>query len=69
MAGFDQAAARQAFSIPEDYLLGAVIALGYQGEPAALDNEQMISMETAPRERKPLSEFVFSGWGESAILG
>ena len=37
--------------------------------PAALDNEQMISMETAPRERKPLSEFVFSGWGESAILG
>jgi nitroreductase len=69
MAGFDQAAARQAFSIPEDYLLGAVIALGYQGEPAALNNEQMISMEISARERKPLSEFVFSGWGESAVLG
>ncbi len=69
MAGFDQAAARQAFSIPEDYLLGAVIALGYQGEPAALNNEKMISMEIAPRERKPLSEFVFSAWGEPAVLG
>ena len=69
MAGFDQAAARKAFEIPEDYALGAVIALGYQGEPAALGHEQMISMEIAPRERKPLSEFVLSGWGEPAELG
>jgi len=69
MAGFDQAAARKAFESPEDYALGAVIALGYQGEPAALGHEQMISMEIAPRERKPLSEFVLSGWGEPAELG
>jgi nitroreductase len=69
MAGFDQAAARKAFEIPEDYALGAVIALGYQGEPAALGHEQMISMEIAPRERKPLSEFVLSAWGEPAKLG
>ena len=63
MAGFDQAAARQAFGIPEDYLLGAVIALGYQGEPSALNNEKLIAMEIAPRTRKPLSEFVLSAWG------
>jgi nitroreductase len=69
MAGFDQAAAHKAFEIPEDYALGAVIALGYQGEPAALGHEQMISMEIAPRERKPLSEFVLSAWGEPAKLG
>jgi nitroreductase len=69
MAGFDQAAARKAFEIPDDYVLGAVIALGYQGEPAALGHEQMISMEIAPRERKPLGEFVFSAWGEPAKLG
>jgi nitroreductase len=69
MAGFDQAAARQAFAIPEDYLLGAVIALGYQGEPSALTHEKLIAQEIAPRTRKPLSEFVFSAWGEPANLG
>jgi nitroreductase len=69
MAGFDQNAARQAFDIPADYALGAVIALGYQGEPAALGHEQMIAMEIAPRERKPLSELVLSAWGTPAQIG
>lgn len=69
MAGFDHEAARKAFEIPEDYALGSVIALGYQGEPAALGHEQMIAMEIAPRERKALSEFVLSAWGEPAKLG
>jgi nitroreductase len=69
MAGYDQEAARKAFEIPEDYALGAVIALGYQGEPAALGNEQMIGMETSSRTRKAQSEFVLSGWGEPAKLG
>jgi nitroreductase len=69
MAGFDHDAARQALAIPEDYLLGAVIALGYQGEPSALSNEKLIAQETAPRTRKPLSEFVLSAWGTPADLG
>jgi nitroreductase len=69
MAGFDQAAARQAFDIPEDYALGSVIALGYQGEPAALGHEQMIAMEISPRERKPLNELVLTAWGAPAKLG
>jgi len=69
MAGYDQAAARQVLEIPESYALGAVIALGYQGEPSALGNEQLIAMETAARERKPLSEFVLSAWGMPAELG
>jgi nitroreductase len=68
MGGFDPAIARQAFEIPEEYILGAVIALGYQGEPAALTNDQMVAQETAPRSRKPLREFVFSAWGEPAKL-
>jgi hypothetical protein len=55
MAGFDVAAARQALAIPENYAIGAVIALGYQGEPAALANEQMLAQEIAPRQRKPLA--------------
>jgi nitroreductase len=69
MAGYDQAAARQALEIPEPYVLGAVIALGYQGEPAALGQEQLIALETTPRARKPLSEFVLSAWGTPANLG
>jgi nitroreductase len=69
MAGFDPEAARQAFAIPEDYAIGAVIALGYQGEPAALSNERLVAQETAPRTRKNLSEFVFSAWDEPANLG
>lgn len=68
MAGYDQAAARKALSIPEEYALGAVIALGYQGDPAALGNEQLIDLETKPRDRKPLGEIVFSAWGEAAAL-
>jgi nitroreductase len=69
MAGYDHEAARRLFEIPENYALGTVIALGYQGEPAALANEQLIARESAPRERKPLSELVFSAWGEPANLG
>lgn len=69
MAGFDQGAARKAFQIPEDFGLGSVIALGYQGEPGALKNDRMLEMETAPRQRKDLSEIVFSSWGEPANLG
>jgi nitroreductase len=69
MAGYDHAAARLALEIPEDYVLGSVVALGYQGEPAALRDENLIARETSPRERKPLSQFVLSAWGEPANLG
>ena len=69
MAGFDHAAARQLFQIPDDYHLGAVIALGYQGEPSALVQENLIALETTPRTRKPLSEFVLEEWGTSVDLG
>lgn len=68
MAGFDHEAARQIFQIPGDYLIGAVIALGYQGEPTALSQPQLIEMEIAPRTRKPLSEIVLSAWGTPADL-
>jgi nitroreductase len=68
MAGFDRNAARAAFSIPEEYVLGSVIALGYQGDPATLPAEQMVAQETAPRARKGLGEFVFEEWGQPAEL-
>jgi nitroreductase len=69
MAGFDPDAARKAFSIPEDYIFGAVIALGYQGALEALPNEQFRAQEAAPRTRKPFAEFVFSSWDTPAEIG
>jgi nitroreductase len=68
MGGYDQAAARHALEIPEEYALGSVIALGYKGEPAQLANEELLKREVAPRERKPLTELVFSSWGAPADL-
>jgi nitroreductase len=69
MAGFDRDAARKVFGAPDDFIFGAVIALGHLGEPAALTNQQMLTQEIAPRQRKPLRELVWSAWGEPAELG
>jgi nitroreductase len=68
MAGFDTEKAKRLFGIPEDYVMGAAIALGYQGEPVKLDDEGMIKQETSPRSRKPLSEIVFSEWDTPAAI-
>jgi nitroreductase len=68
MGGYDRDKARQVLGIPAEYQLGAAIALGYQGEPAQL-NERLQGMETTPRKRKELSEFVFEEWGEALKLG
>jgi nitroreductase len=67
MGGFDEAKARAAFEIPEDFEIGAVWALGYLGDPAVLP-DPMQAMEKAPRQRKPLSEFVFAEWDKAAEL-
>ena len=69
MGGFDRDVARKAFNIPDDFLLGAVIALGYQGNPSVLTIPFMVEQETSPRQRKPLTDFVFSAWNEPAKLG
>jgi nitroreductase len=68
MAGYDKDAARKVFGIPDDYLMGSVIALGYQGEPDTLANDVLIARETEPRTRKPQREFVFTEWGTPADL-
>jgi nitroreductase len=68
MAGFDHEAARQALGIPEEYALGTVIALGYQGEPEALGDATLIEREITARTRKPLDEIVFSEWDKPAQI-
>ena len=68
MGGFDREAVRKELGIPESYVFGSVMALGYQDEPTTLANDELISRETAPRTRKPLSEIAYSAWDEPAVL-
>jgi len=68
MAGIIPDKAREIFGIPEGYEAVAGIALGYPGDPESL-SEQLKSRETAPRSRKALDSFVFTGkWGEPAAI-
>lgn len=67
MGGFSADQARETLGIPDDYDPVAMIAVGY---PAA-NPEQMPAdlqqRDAAPRSRKPLTDFVFSGrWGKFA---
>lgn len=69
MAGFDRERARQVLGIPEDYDLGAAVALGYRDLPEKLTNEKHRKSEVAKRVRKPLDELVFAGrWNEPLTL-
>ena len=62
MAGFFPDKARETFGIPEGYEAVTALAVGYPGDPENLPPE-VKARELQPRERRPLSEFVFSdGW-------
>ena len=68
MAGFDVGKARELFSIPAGYEPVAAIALGYIGDPQTL-SEKLYQREVAPRNRKGLEKFVFSGsWDQKSPL-
>jgi nitroreductase len=64
MAGFDPAAFREAFSVPDDVEIIAMIALGHPGDVNAL-NDALREREQAPRARLPVAEIAFDGaWGK-----
>ncbi|HEY1803953.1 MAG TPA: nitroreductase family protein [Terracidiphilus sp.] len=68
MEGFDSEKVRKAFGVPDDYVMGSVIALGYEGEPAQIKDEKLIERELSPRTRKSLNEIVFAASGRPAVL-
>lgn len=64
MGGFNVDAARDAFSIPEQFTLMAMVAVGYAADIKTLTGEAL-NRETAARKRKPLSELFFdSVWNK-----
>lgn len=69
MAGFDRVRAREVLSIPDDYDLGAAVALGYRDSPDKLTNERHRNSELGKRSRRPLNELVFGAhWDEPPNL-
>jgi len=68
MIGIHPDRARELYGIPDHSSALTGIAIGYEGDPA-LAPENLRQRDAAPRTRKPLAEFVFSGrYGEAAPL-
>lgn len=69
MAGFDVEKARADLRIPAGYEPVAMIAVGYPGDPAILQ-ERLRERELRPRIRRPIGEWAFLGqWGHSILQG
>lgn len=64
MAGFDVDKTIETYKIPETHVPLTAVAIGYPAEPDTL-SDTLRERELAPRERKPLADFVHNGdWSE-----
>jgi nitroreductase len=60
--------AREVYQIPEHSEAWTAMAIGYKADPAKLP-DALKERDLAPRQRKPLSEFVFTGrWEKPSPL-
>ncbi len=60
--------ARELYQIPENSEVWTALAIGYKADPASLP-DALKERDLTPRQRKPLSEFVFAGkWGDPSPL-
>ena len=66
LGGFDPDKLRASFAVPEDFDPVACWTLGRSGNPETLA-ENYRAMEIAPRQRKPLSDFLFKTWDVPAL--
>jgi nitroreductase len=58
--------AREVYQIPEHFEAWTAMAIGYNADPATMP-AALKERDMAPRQRKPLNEFVFTGhWGKSS---
>ncbi|MFA6522910.1 MAG: nitroreductase family protein [Candidatus Peribacteraceae bacterium] len=60
MAGFDRDHANGVLGVPDDFLPGSMMAIGYPGDPTVLP-PALQERGKAPRVRRPQSEFAFRG--------
>ena len=60
--------ARELYEIPEHSEAWTALAIGHRADPATLP-DTLKERDATPRERKPLSQFVFTGkWGDPSPL-
>ncbi len=68
MAGFRKGQAQETLGIPETHQPLVMVAVGYYGDPGQLPDD-LRERELAPRQRKPLTDFVFAGeWNQLSPL-
>ncbi len=67
MAGFDLDKARTDLRIPSGFEPVAMVAVGYPGDPSLLP-EYLQQREAKPRERTPVSGFVYAGLWEAPLV-
>jgi nitroreductase len=61
MAGFNHDLARAACAVPAPFEPVVLVAVGYAGDPDVLTVPVHRETETQPRQRRPISDFVY--WG------
>jgi nitroreductase len=62
IAGYDPFKIKEAFRIPDEYIIITLVALGYPGEDTSL-NEKHRSLENSERTRKPESDVIcYNTW-------
>ena len=67
MGGFNADTAREAFNVPPQFTLMAMISVGHAADISTISGE-VLARETAERKRKPLEDLFFNGsWGKSLI--
>jgi|SRR6185369_4472186 len=69
MQGFDPAGARDVCQVPAAFEPAVVIAIGRVGDPERLAHEPHRTAERQPRQRRPLTEFVFDGVWDRPLGG
>jgi nitroreductase len=68
MAGILPEKARETYGIPEGFAAWTGLAIGYVGSPEDLP-ENLRGRDSTTRQRKKLSEFVFTGkWGQTSAI-
>jgi nitroreductase len=68
MAGFSPDKVRDLCELPADCEAVAAMAIGYPGDPSLLP-DRLRQREFAPRSRKPITDFVFTGrWGHPSPI-
>ena len=62
MAGFDPLIVKEAFDIPEDYIVITLIAIGYPGSLEGLSEKHVVA-EGSDRSRKDEAEVIsYNSW-------